>query len=68
MRVKWLGIELETDLGDKVVIDNPVLRRIEIIKYLQNHKKTTAQIADMFLLDERTIREDLAALEDGIQK
>ena len=34
---------------------------------MQNHKETTAQIADVFLLDERTIREDLAALEDGIR-
>ena len=61
------GEKIETELRDKIIIDNPVMRRIEIIKYLQNHKKTTAQIADVFLLDDRTIRDDLLALEDGIE-
>ena len=63
---KKTGVHIESDLENKIIIDDQNQRRIAIIKYLQNNKNTTAQIADVFMLNDRTIREDLLALEDGI--
>ena len=60
------GICIETDLHQKIAVDDPSQRRIAMIKYLQNHTCTTSQLADVFMLDERTVRNDLLLLEQGI--
>lgn len=62
-----LGIEIHSNLDKKIVIDDPLQRRIAIIKYMQYHKVTTSEIAEVFMLDERTVRTDIRALEDGIR-
>ena len=60
------GISIETDLDQKVIVDDPDRRRIAMIRYLQNHSCTTSQLADVFMLDERTVRNDLQLLEQGV--
>lgn len=60
------GIYIDTDLQQKIAVDDPSQRRIAMIKYLQNHTCTTSQLADVFMLDERTVRNDLLLLEQGI--
>ena len=43
-----------------------LLRRLELLKELQGRKMRTPEIAEMFDVDERTIREDLKALKTGM--
>lgn len=59
-------IVIDTDLDQRIVVDDPKERRIAILVYMQNHMCTTSQLADVFMLDERTIRNDLLLLEQGI--
>lgn len=60
------GKKIETNLADYIVIDDPTMRRIAMLKYFQDHKCKTEEIAQKFMLDRRTASSDLRALEDGI--
>ena len=44
----------------------PLERRLEILKWLQGKEKRTVEIAEHFGVDERTIRNDLQDLRDGM--
>ena len=57
--------KVETDIWDRQPIDVPLLRRIEIVKFLQK-PGTTEDIAKHFCVSDQTVRGDLRALRDGI--
>lgn len=59
------NIEFESGLNDRRYYDYPFERQLEIAKYL-HEKHTPGEIRNKFDIDERTIRADLAALENGI--
>lgn len=61
------GKHIETTLPDKIIIDDNNMRRIAIVKYLQNVEYRTTEIADVFMMTDRTMREEMRALEDGFQ-
>ena len=61
------GHRIESHLRDYTIIDNPVLRRLDMIRYLQNHKSKTEEIAEKYMLDRRTMSNDLNALESGME-
>ncbi len=57
--------KVETDIWDRQPIDVPLLRRIEIVKYLQK-PGTTEDIARHFCVSDQTVRGDLRALRKEI--
>ena len=61
------GHRIESHLRDYTIIDNPVLRRLDMIRYLQDHKSKTEEIAEKYMLDRRTMSTDLNALEAGME-
>lgn len=61
------GHRIESRLRDYTIIDNPILRRLDMIRYLQNHKSKTEEIAEKYMLDRRTMSNDLNALESGME-
>ncbi len=60
------GMGIHSDLFDERLFDYPFERQLEIAKYLCE-PKTTGEIAEHFKIDNRTARDDLQALEDGIE-
>lgn len=54
-----------SDLYDIHFYDNPVERQLEIAKYLHD-PHSAEEIANQFGISERTVRDDIQALEEGI--
>lgn len=59
------GEEIDSVLFEKHFYDYPFERQLEIAKYLHN-PHTPKEIQEKFDIDERTVRNDLQELEDGI--
>jgi hypothetical protein len=53
-------------LSQTKVFDSPLLRNLEILKFLHGRSSTSAQIAEHFQIDERTARRSINALQRGI--
>lgn len=60
------GVEVESSLLTERFFNYSFERQLEIAKYL-SEPRTTSEIAAHFHLDERTARDDLQCLEDGIE-
>ena len=54
----------KTDTGSRKEL--MLLRRLEMLKKLQGKKMRTSEIAELFDVDDRTIREDVKALRKGM--
>ena len=60
------GIKVESPLYDVSFYDYAFMRQLEMAKFLQQ-KRTLREIDEHFHIDERTRREDLQALENGLE-
>lgn len=59
-------MRIKSSLRDKMPVDVPILRQIEIVKYL-HERHTTREIAERFCVSDEIIRKDLRALREGIK-
>ena len=60
------GVGIETDLDTKLIIDDPQERRIAVIRYMQTNPIDIDRIADLFMMSDKSMRELLNELEDGV--
>ena len=59
-------MRIKSSLRDQMPVDVPILRQIEIVKYLHEHH-TTREIAERFCVSDEIIRKDLKAMREGIE-
>ena len=60
------GVDIETDLSSKYIIDDPMERRVAVIQYMQTNPIDIDRIADLFMMSDRSMRELLNELEEGV--
>lgn len=60
------GEEIYTDLDSKIIIDDPIERLIAILEYMQTNSIDIERISDLFMMSDRSMRELLNELENGV--
>lgn len=58
--------EIQTDLPSKIIIDDPLERLIAVVQYIQVNSVDIEKISSLFMLSDKSMREVLNQLEDGV--
>ena len=60
------GEEIDTNLDTKIIIDDPIERQIAVLEYMQTKPIDIEKISDLFMMSDRSMRELLSELEEGV--
>lgn len=60
------GEEIDTNLDTKIIIDDPIERQIAVLEYMQTKPIDIEKISNLFMMSDRSMRELLSELEEGV--
>lgn len=60
------GMEIESDLESKIIIDDSLERKVAVIQYMQENPIDIEKISDLFMISTKSMSRILNELEEGV--